>query len=158
VRFLGCTLWSDYRLFATEPERDAGVQQAIELVRDFSRIRVAPDFDQPFTPALSQLLFDTAVDWLEARFAEPHDGPTVVVTHHAPSRGSIAERFAGSPLNACFVSIWSSASCAGGRSSGSTGTCTTASTTASAAPAWSPIRAAMRRVARWRTRRSIRRC
>ncbi|MBN9206403.1 metallophosphoesterase [Methylibium petroleiphilum] len=104
VRFLGCTLWSDYRLFATVAERDAGVRQATELVRDFSRIRAAPEFDQLFTPVLSRLLFDTAVDWLEARFAEPHDGPTVVVTHHAPSRGSIADKFAGSPLNACFVS------------------------------------------------------
>jgi hypothetical protein len=28
----------------------------------------------------------------------------VVVTHHAPSRQSIHPRFAGSPLNACFVS------------------------------------------------------
>ena len=34
----------------------------------------------------------------------PHDGPTVVVTHFAPARGSIAARFAGSPVNACFVS------------------------------------------------------
>ena len=28
----------------------------------------------------------------------------MVVTHFAPSAGSIAPRFAGSPLNACFVS------------------------------------------------------
>ena len=27
-----------------------------------------------------------------------------VVTHFAPARGSIAAKFAGSPLNACFVS------------------------------------------------------
>ena len=35
--------------------------------------------------------------------AERFDGVTVVVTHFAPSRGSIAPRFAGSPLNACFI-------------------------------------------------------
>lgn len=34
----------------------------------------------------------------------PHAGPTVVVTHHAPSPQSIPLRFAGSPLNANFVS------------------------------------------------------
>ena len=28
----------------------------------------------------------------------PHAGPTVVITHHAPSRGSIHPRFDGSPL------------------------------------------------------------
>ena len=36
--------------------------------------------------------------------ARPHAGPTVAITHHAPSRGSIHPRFADSLLNACFVS------------------------------------------------------
>ena len=31
-------------------------------------------------------------------------GSTVVITHHSPSSKSIHPRFAGSPLNACFVS------------------------------------------------------
>jgi hypothetical protein len=48
--------------------------------------------------------FDLSVAWLDEQFAKAHDGPTVVVTHFAPARGSIAARFAGSPLNACFVS------------------------------------------------------
>ncbi len=104
VRFLGSTLWSDYRLFASPQQRDEALAKAMELVRDFSRIRVAPDFAAPFTPAVSQMLFDQSVAWMEERFAEPFDGPTVVVTHFAPARGSIAPQFAGSPLNACFVS------------------------------------------------------
>ena len=58
----------------------------------------------PFTPQASAGLFDAQAAWLEARLAEPHAGPTVVVTHHAPSPRSIHPRFAGSPLNACFVS------------------------------------------------------
>lgn len=104
VRFLGCTLWSDYRLYDSPEQREKGLQMAQELVRDFSRIGVAPGFPERFTPAVSQLLFDQSVAWLEQRFAEPFDGPTVVVTHFAPARGSIAAKFAGSPLNACFVS------------------------------------------------------
>jgi len=104
VRFLGCTLWSDYRLYDTPEQRGEGLEQAHRLVRDFSRIRVAPDFGDLLTPAVAQLEFDRAVDWLERQFAIEHDGPTVVVTHFAPARGSIAARFAGSPLNACFVS------------------------------------------------------
>ena len=104
VRFLGCTLWSDYRLFESTAQREQGLQQACTMVRDFSRIRVAPDFDDRLTPAVAQMLFDNAVAWLEQQFAVAHDGPTVVVTHFAPARGSIAARFAGSPLNACFVS------------------------------------------------------
>lgn len=104
VRFLGCTLWSDYRLFPSEQQRDEALARAVELVRDFSRIGIAPGFTDRFTPAVSQLLFDQSVAWLEERFAEPFDGPTVVVTHFAPARGSIARQFVGSPLNACFVS------------------------------------------------------
>jgi hypothetical protein len=36
--------------------------------------------------------------------ALPFAGPTVVVTHHAPSLRSVPARFAGSPLNPNFVS------------------------------------------------------
>ncbi len=104
VRFLGCTLWSDYRLYDSAEQREKGLEMAQEFVRDFSRIGIAPGFPDRFTPAVSQLLFDQSVAWLEARFAEPFDGPTVVVTHFAPARGSIAAKFAGSPLNACFIS------------------------------------------------------
>ena len=104
VRFLGCTLWSDYRLFDSAEQREQGLQQAAAMVRDFSRIRVAADFDDRFTPAVAQLLFDRSVAWLEQQLAVRHPGPTVVITHFAPSRGSIAPRFTGSPMNACFVS------------------------------------------------------
>ncbi|EHP40658.1 Ser/Thr protein phosphatase family protein [Cupriavidus basilensis OR16] len=74
------------------------------LMRDFSRIRVAPDFEERFTPATSQALFADSVAWLAERFHAPHDGQTVVITHFAPSPLSISPKFAGSHLNASFVS------------------------------------------------------
>ncbi|MEP6557579.1 MAG: metallophosphoesterase [Burkholderiales bacterium] len=104
VRFLGCTLWSDHRLHTDPCERERGLQQAVASMRDFSRIGVAPGHEDRLTPAFSQRLFDQSVAWLEAKFGQPHAGPTVVVTHFAPSRGSIHPRFANSLLNACFVS------------------------------------------------------
>ena len=104
VRFLGCTLWSDHALEATEERRALALEQATAMVRDFSRIRVAPGFADVFSPAIARLLFEESVEWLEERFATPHDGPTVVVTHFAPAPESIHPRFAGSPLNGCFVS------------------------------------------------------
>jgi len=57
-----------------------------------------------FTPEDSTVLFKRHADWLASRLATPHDEPTVVITHHAPSPRSIHPRFAGSLLNACFVS------------------------------------------------------
>jgi predicted phosphodiesterase len=104
VRFLGCTLWSDYRLFETEDARTRGLSDATKFMYDFSVIKVAPDFADTFSPAVSQLLFAQSVAWLEECFARPHAGPTVVVTHFAPTPQSIAARFKDSSINASFVS------------------------------------------------------
>lgn len=104
ARFLCCTLWTDFRLGATEAEREAAIALATEKVRDFSRIRMEEGSDALFTPLLSRKRFDESVAWLEQKFAEPWGGTTVVVTHHAPSTGSINPKYEGSPLNACFVS------------------------------------------------------
>ncbi|MEO6354962.1 MAG: metallophosphoesterase [Burkholderiaceae bacterium] len=104
VRFLGCTLWTDFRLFPTDALCAAAVAEGSKFMRDFSRIKVDDAGDALFSPALSQQIFDQSVRWLDARFAEPFNGVTVVVTHHAPSRGSINSKFSESLLNACFVS------------------------------------------------------
>lgn len=104
VRFLGCTLWSDYRLFDSEEARTRGIGDAMKFMYDFTAIKVAPDFEEKFTPALSQLLFAQSVAWLEECFARPHVGPTVVVTHFAPTPQSISPRFKDSSVNASFVS------------------------------------------------------
>jgi hypothetical protein len=42
--------------------------------------------------------------WLLAALNEPFDGPTVVITHHAPHRASIAPRFEGELMNGGFAS------------------------------------------------------
>jgi predicted phosphodiesterase len=104
VRFLGCTLWTDFRIHETEPEQHRAMLQATELIRDFSRIRVDEDSGELFSPLASRRLFDASVLWLDRQFSEPFAGRTVVVTHHAPSVLSIHEKFSGSPLNASFVS------------------------------------------------------
>ncbi|MBL8319530.1 MAG: metallophosphoesterase [Burkholderiaceae bacterium] len=103
VRFLGSTLWTDFRLCGGGAARDAAMTEARRLMRDFSRIR-NDDTDAPFTPEDSAARFARHAAWLQRQLDTPHDGPTVVVTHHAPSCGSIHPRYAGSPLNASFVS------------------------------------------------------
>ncbi|HMA31413.1 MAG TPA: metallophosphoesterase [Casimicrobiaceae bacterium] len=104
VRFLGSTLWTDFRLFGDGDRRAAAMRDGQRWIRDFTRIRTADAPEAVFTPERSATLFDAHVRWLEERLAAPHPGPTVVITHHAPSPSSIHPRFAGSPLNACFVS------------------------------------------------------
>lgn len=103
VRFLGATLWSDFKLFG-EAQREQAIAQALILVRDYSRIQIDEAHDDLFSPDESIRLFARHVAWLQARLNEPFAGPTVVITHHAPSRRSLHPRFANSLLSACFVS------------------------------------------------------
>ena len=103
VRFLGTTLWSDFSI-GDEAERAQAEEQALAMVRDFSRIRADSSADRLFSPADSTKLFRRSVAWLQRKLDEPFSGSTVVVTHHAPSLRSVHPRFAGSPLNRCFVS------------------------------------------------------
>lgn len=104
VRFLGTTLWTDFRLHGDGDARASAMQLAQNLIRDFSRIRRNATAPDPFTPAESAALFDVQATWLSARLAEPSALPTVVITHHAPSVRSVPARFADSPLNPAFAS------------------------------------------------------
>jgi len=104
VRFLGTTLWTDFMLFGEGEKRAAAMSKSQRFMRDFTSIRIGEAAQEPFTPAASAALFKIHAGWLKRKLSEPHDGPTVVITHHAPSRKSIHPRFADSLLNACFVS------------------------------------------------------
>jgi predicted phosphodiesterase len=104
VRFLGSTLWTDFLLFGAEEGRTVAVEQALRFMRDYSRIHLDDECTQLFTPLDSAVLFQRHAAWLASKLAQPHLGPTVVITHHAPSRKSIHPRFEGSMVNACFVS------------------------------------------------------
>jgi len=97
-------LWTDFELFGAGEKKVAAMAEARRLIRDFSRIALAEAADAVFSPEDSAALFQRHAGWLDGRLAAAHDGPTVVITHHAPSRKSIHPRFVDSLLNACFVS------------------------------------------------------
>lgn len=99
VRFLGCCLWTDYRL---NPEKQQEAMAEAELrLNDHRLIRNGED---NFTAAMALAEHQQARAWLEAKLAEQFDGTTVVVTHHAPHPGSIHPRYADMPINAAFIS------------------------------------------------------
>lgn len=104
VRFLGTTLWTDFRLDGDGAVRDRALAEAARVMRDFNRIESAERPGTWFTPEESTRIFDRDRAWLAQQLAEPFDGPTVVVTHHAPSPHSVHPRYAGSPVNAGFAS------------------------------------------------------
>ena len=104
VRILGAALWTDFRIAGDEAAREQAMNDAVRFSRDFSLITIDEGQKELFKPHHCAALFERHAGWLEARLAQPFEGITVVVTHFAPSPESIAPRFAGSPLNACFVS------------------------------------------------------
>jgi hypothetical protein len=102
VRFLGCTLFTDFDLFGGDENRAHAIASAKRCMSDFSTIFYGSTGF--FTPEQSVLLHLNSVAWLEAKLPEPFQGPTVVVTHHAPHFGSIAPRFRKSIMSAAFAS------------------------------------------------------
>lgn len=99
VRFLGTTLWTDFALYPGR-ERES-MDAARQGSSDFSWIRTSSGF---FTPEQSVLMHRVAREWLGEQLTRPFDGPTVVVSHHAPTKLSISSEFADSLLNPAFAS------------------------------------------------------
>ena len=113
IRFIGATLWTDFRLFADRAKgMDARQREAVFERTCFEVERSISDFSYISAPSLTQLSHDlrtdrlTALDlielhqqqraWLRQALARPFAGRTVVVTHHAPSARSV-EGFGGWP-------------------------------------------------------------
>lgn len=121
VRFLGCTLWTDFELpiqTKTGPLVDAerAMKAAKVHLNDYSSIRwaevpapsEAPIAVKPrkrrLTPEDTRALHFSDRAWLAQKLAEPFAGPTVVVTHHAPHRNSLAPHYQSNWLSPAFVS------------------------------------------------------
>lgn len=100
VRFLGTTLWTDFALFGLA-ERHFAIQAAAETIADFRQISQG---EHRFAPIDSIAIHKKSVAWLSGQLLTPFDGDTVVVTHHAPSWLSIAERFKKDSLSPAFAS------------------------------------------------------
>lgn len=100
VRFLGTTLWTDFRLFGEE-KRDKCLQ-AGRWLNDFRIIRVGNG--DTFQPLDSVVFHEQALEWLTKKLDQGHEGPTIVITHHLPSAESVATRYKDDLLSACFSS------------------------------------------------------
>ena len=120
ARFLGCTLWTDFALHMDTPEGpksdvERSSREAGSVLADFQVIGVEAAADDSafdgrpqrhrrvFTPEDAIRLHHQHRAWLLQKLREPFDGPTVVVTHHAPHRGSLADQFASDWVSGAFV-------------------------------------------------------
>jgi len=115
VRFLGCTLWTDYRLYE-RPGRPvslpASAAMAIASGRmidygliDWDDAAVAPG-RRKFRPEDSVALHNRSRAWLATELSRPCAGARscVVVTHHLPSWHSVSPEYSRADTNPAFAS------------------------------------------------------
>jgi len=83
VKFIGCTLWTDF----DESDDQVLMRELENTMNDFRYIFIGEN-----TISVKQLIQinHASKKWLQKELAKPHDGPKVVVTHHAPSLKSWA--------------------------------------------------------------------
>jgi predicted phosphodiesterase len=99
VRFLGCTLWTDYSL-VPRSERPRVIEESRARNPDYALIRHGR---RNFAPEDAIELCTRHRGWLERRLDEHYPGTTVVITHFAPHPLSIAPFYANHPANPAFV-------------------------------------------------------
>ena len=100
VRFIGATLWTDYR---ANPQ-DTTITKMIAKRNMMDHYVITIDGEK-FTPDDCERLNDMAKEFLRHNI-DPEQ-KTIVVTHHAPTLHAVAPRFKGDALNPAFVNDWS---------------------------------------------------
>ena len=113
IRFVGGTLWTDFRVF--ESLQDPVVytrEQCMGAVRNeladyfeiYANEVVGGVIARTMTPRDTTRYHERTVAYIEEVLARPFDGPTVVVSHHAPHPRSIHRRYLDSPSSAAYAS------------------------------------------------------
>jgi hypothetical protein len=103
LRVVGATMWTDYELFG-ERLREPAMRAAYDTMRDHKRIRWQREPWQRFRPQEARCLHLESRTYLEAELSKPHDGPTLVMTHHAGTIEAIAPAFQRSLVSAAYAS------------------------------------------------------
>ena len=109
MRFVGTTLWSDFDALALAPSQTSPMTQQLKA-RD-KAFRAANYYlrktltTRQGEPWLAEGVREQALvcqTWLRDALAQPFDGPTVAVTHFAPSLHSADPRYGPTPGTAGF--------------------------------------------------------
>ncbi len=99
LRVLGCTLWTDFALLG---DRSAAMALAAQSMWDYRQIAISPRL-RAARPTDSWRWHRRARAWLTERLAAS-DLPTIVVSHHAPSPGSVSPHQEDRPFTPAYAS------------------------------------------------------
>ena len=111
VRFVGCTLWTDFDALTAREASDGGMTLGAQLKAREKAFRAANFYlkknhslrgGQPMLAEDLRAQGLISQDWLQTALATPFDGPTVVVTHFAPTLDSADPRYGLNPGTAGF--------------------------------------------------------
>lgn len=100
VRFLGCTLWTDFQLTGDVVVARAAAGQ---VMNDYRKIRVTPEYRR-LRPDDTASLHARSRRWLEEQLGAGTTAGAVIVTHHAPSLRSVPPEYRSDPVTAAFAS------------------------------------------------------
>lgn len=100
VRFLGATLWTDFRI---EGAPESAMDHARRRMNDYRQIAWQKNPWKRFLPVQSYRLHQESKGFL-ARELSSSPLPTVIVTHHLPHARSLPDRFKGDQTNAAYAS------------------------------------------------------
>ena len=99
VLFMGCTLWTDFKLFG-DP-RIAGIE-ATRSMNDYRKIRVSPEY-RKLRSVDTAVIHNQSIRWLNETL-QSGEGRKVIITHHAPSPRSLPIEYQDDILSAAYVS------------------------------------------------------
>lgn len=102
TRFLGASLWTDWRGNGSV-EPTVAMEHARAGMSDYKKIRVSPAFSR-LRPIDTLKWHARARAWLAGQLEQPHEGPTVVVTHHAPTLRGCKPEDACTPFLGAYAS------------------------------------------------------
>lgn len=103
LRIIGATLWTDYDLFG-ERLREAAMVTARDIMRDHRRIKWQKSPWLRFRPIEAQGVHIWSREFIVKTLSIPHDGPTLVVTHHAPCFEAIPRDARDDLISAAYAS------------------------------------------------------
>ena len=104
VRFIGCTLWTDYELQGGGIRKTLAMQTCERYMVDHRLIMGVDAKRKRFLPEDALKIHQGERAWLMEQLQMVHDGPTVVITHHGVHPQSVHPRFAHHPANPGFIS------------------------------------------------------
>ena len=100
IVFLGCTLWTDFKLFG---DSRSAMHEAEASMNDYRLIHVSPSYRR-LHPADTLSMNANSVNWLRKTATLNEDKPLIIVTHHAPSMLSVQDRYKADVVSAAFAS------------------------------------------------------